>query len=171
MAIKPVSVSMLVFFMLAAASSTVNHAAENADFPNKPIRIIVPFPPGGGNDLRARYFADKHSPVVPEVPTFAEAGLPGYGFYGWSGFFAPAGVPPDVRRRLTKVFSDIPQDPGTRKRLAAEPRDMEPEAMRAFIRDEVKKWSDCKERGHPRELAEFCGETTITGEDDEPPPW
>lgn len=109
---KPVSASMLVFFMLAAASSTVNHAAENANFPNKPIRIFVPFPPGG---------------------------LPGYEVYGWSGFFAPAGVPPDIRRRLTKVFSEIPQDPGTRKRLAAEPRDMEPEAMRAFTREEVKK--------------------------------
>ena len=138
---KPVSASMLVFFILAAASSTVNNAAENANFPNKPIRIFVPFPPGGGNDLLARYFADKRSPVVPEVPTFAEAGLPGYEVYGWSGF-SPAGVPPDIRRRLTKVFADIPQDPGARKRLAAEPRDREPQAMRALIRDEGKKWSD-----------------------------
>ena len=89
--------------------------------------------------------ADKRSPVVPDVPTFAEAGLPGYEVYGWWGISVPAGVPKDVRGKLTKVFSEILQDPGTKKRLeaeAAEPRQMEPEEMRRFIRDEVKKWTE-----------------------------
>jgi tripartite-type tricarboxylate transporter receptor subunit TctC len=89
--------------------------------------------------------ADKRSPVVPEVPTFAEAGLPGYVVEGWWGISAPVGVPKDARNRLTKVFAEILQDPGTRKRLeaeAAEPRQMDPEEMRAFIRDEVKKWTE-----------------------------
>ena len=89
--------------------------------------------------------AAKRSPVVPDVPTFAEAGLPGYEVYGWWGISTPAGAPKDIRNRLTKVFSQILQDPGTKKRLeaeAAEPRDMEPEAFRSFIRDEVRKWTD-----------------------------
>jgi tripartite-type tricarboxylate transporter receptor subunit TctC len=89
--------------------------------------------------------ADKRSPVVPEVPTFAEAGLPGYEVYGWWGIAAPAGVPKDIRNRLTKVFAEILQDPGTKKRLeaeAAEPRTMEPEEFRKFIRDEVVKWTE-----------------------------
>ena len=89
--------------------------------------------------------ADKRSPVVPDVPTFAEAGLPGYEVYGWWGISTPAGVPKDIRNRLTKIFSEILQDPGTKKRLeaeAAEPREMEPEAFRRFIRDEVKKWTE-----------------------------
>lgn len=89
--------------------------------------------------------ADKRSAVVPEVPTFAEAGLPGYEVYGWWGITAPAGVPKNIRHRLTKVFSEILQDPGTRKRLeaeAAEPHQMDPDDMRVFIRDEVKKWTE-----------------------------
>ena len=89
--------------------------------------------------------ADKRSPVVPDVPTFAEAGLPGYEVYGWWGLSTPAGVPKDIRNRLTRIFSDILKEPGTKKRLeaeAAEPREMEPEQFRSFIREEVKKWSD-----------------------------
>ena len=89
--------------------------------------------------------ADKRSPVVPDVPTFAEAGLPGYEVYGWWGISTPAGVPKDIRNRLTKIFAEILQDPGTKKRLeaeAAEPREMEPETFRGFIRDEVKKWTE-----------------------------
>jgi tripartite-type tricarboxylate transporter receptor subunit TctC len=93
--------------------------------------------------------ADKRSPVVPDVPTFAEAGLPGYEVLGWWGISTPAGVPKEIRGRLTKVFAEILQDPGTRKRLAAEaaePREMEPEAFRQYIRDEVKKWSEVAKR-------------------------
>ena len=89
--------------------------------------------------------ADKRSPVGPDVPTFAEAGLPGYEVYGWWGISTPAGVPIAVRSRLTKIFAEILQDPGTKKRLeaeAAEPRQMEPEEFRRFISDEVKKWTD-----------------------------
>lgn len=89
--------------------------------------------------------ADKRSPVVPEVPTFAEAGLPGYEVYGWWGISTPAGAPLAVRNRLNKLFTEILQDPGTRKRLAAEaaePREMQPEEMRALIREEVKKWTE-----------------------------
>jgi tripartite-type tricarboxylate transporter receptor subunit TctC len=89
--------------------------------------------------------ADKRSPIIPEVPTFTEAGLPGYEVYGWWGISTPAGVPKGIRNRLTKIFSEILHDPATRKRLAAEaaePRDMEPEEFRRFIRDEVKKWAD-----------------------------
>jgi tripartite-type tricarboxylate transporter receptor subunit TctC len=89
--------------------------------------------------------SSKRSPIVPEVPTFAEAGLPGYEVYGWWGITAPAGVPSATRAHLTKMFSEILREPGTRKRLAAEaaePHDMEPEEMRAFIREEVKKWTE-----------------------------
>ena len=89
--------------------------------------------------------ADKRSSVVPDVPTFAEAGLPGYEVYGWWGISTPVGVPRDVRDRLTKIFADILREPGTKKRLeaeAAEPREMEPEAFRRFISDEVRKWTE-----------------------------
>jgi tripartite-type tricarboxylate transporter receptor subunit TctC len=89
--------------------------------------------------------ADKRSPVVPDVPTFAEQGYPGYEVYVWWGISAPAGVPNDVRTRLTRTFSEILQDPATRKRLmseAAEPRDLPPQEIRKLIADEVKKWTE-----------------------------
>ena len=89
--------------------------------------------------------SDRRSDVAPEVPTFTEAGLPGYEVYGWWGISTPAGVPAAIRTRLSRLFSDILKEPGTRKRLSAEAadvREMEPEQMRAYIRDEVKKWTE-----------------------------
>jgi tripartite-type tricarboxylate transporter receptor subunit TctC len=87
--------------------------------------------------------ADKRSPVVPEIPTFAEAGYPGYEMYVWWGISAPAGVPKIIIQQLTKIFSAILSDPATRRRLeaeAAEPREATPDAFRKIIRDEVIKW-------------------------------
>lgn len=89
--------------------------------------------------------ADKRTNVVPEAPTFIEAGLPGYEVYGWWGISVPAGVPKEIRARLSKLFSEILREPGTRKRLsaeAAEPREMEPEELRTYIREEVRKWTE-----------------------------
>ena len=87
--------------------------------------------------------ADKRSPVIPEIPTFAEAGYPGYEVYVWWGISAPAGVPTQISQKLSKAFSEILADPATRKRLnadAAEPRNATPDEFRKIIREEVIKW-------------------------------
>ena len=93
----------------------------------------------------------KRASAVPDTPTFAEAGLPGYEIYGWWGITAPAGVPRDIRAKLTHSFVAILREAQTHERLqseAAEPREMEPEEMRRFIRDEVRKWTEvAKEAG------------------------
>ncbi len=89
--------------------------------------------------------ASERSPVVPDVPTFAESGYPGYEVYVWWGIAAPAGAPAAARETLTRTFVEILNDPATRKRLmneAAEPRLMEPEAIRDLIASEVKKWTE-----------------------------
>ena len=89
--------------------------------------------------------SEKRVSTVPDTPTFAEAGLPGYEIYGWWGISAPAGVPRDIRAKLTRSFAEILREAETRQRLqseAAEPREMEPEQMRRFIQDEVRKWTD-----------------------------
>jgi len=88
--------------------------------------------------------ADKRSPVVPEIPTFTEAGYPGYEVYVWWGIMAPAGVPADVSKLLVTTFSEILADPGTHKRLtaeAAEVRKLTPAEFRNVIREEVSKWT------------------------------
>ena len=87
--------------------------------------------------------AAKRSPAVPEIPTFAEAGYPGYEVSVWWGISAPAGVPKGIGQQLIKAFDGILADPVTRKRLdaeAAEPRHATPEEFRKIIREEVVKW-------------------------------
>lgn len=89
--------------------------------------------------------ANKRSPVVPDVPTFAESGYPGYEVYVWWGIAVPAGVPEKIRARLTDTFAGILNEPATRKRLlneAAEPRNMTPDEIRKLIASEVAKWTD-----------------------------
>jgi tripartite-type tricarboxylate transporter receptor subunit TctC len=56
--------------------------------------------------------------VLPEVPTVAEAGLPGFSVQGWFGLFAPAGVPPAVLAQLNAAAVAILANPATVQRLA-----------------------------------------------------
>jgi len=89
--------------------------------------------------------ADKRSAVVPDIPTFIELGYSGYEVYVWWGVSAPAGAPPAIRGELTQTFNAILNDPGTRKRLAAEAaevRNAAPEEFRKIIVDEVRKWTE-----------------------------
>lgn len=57
--------------------------------------------------------APERLPELPEVPTFAEAGVQGYAADAWYGVLAPAGVPQDVRTRLEQVTRDFTRDPAT----------------------------------------------------------
>ena len=88
--------------------------------------------------------ADKRSPVVPEIPTVAEAGFPGYEVYVWWGIAAPAGTPPAVREKLRREFTAILRDPATQKWLAvnaaAEARINTPAEMRRMVHNDVKRW-------------------------------
>ena len=87
--------------------------------------------------------AAKRSPAVPDVPTVAEAGYPGYEVYVWWGIAAPHGVPPAVMDKLQREFVAILQQPETRKRLAtdaAEPLSLSPAEFRKMVRDEVSTW-------------------------------
>ena len=89
--------------------------------------------------------ASQRSSVVPEIPTVAESGFPGYEMYGWWGFAAPHGVPRPVLDRLRNEINAVLQEPETKKRLladAAEPLTMTPAEMRKMIHSDVKKWRD-----------------------------
>ncbi|HEX2831233.1 MAG TPA: tripartite tricarboxylate transporter substrate binding protein [Burkholderiales bacterium] len=93
--------------------------------------------------------ASKRSPVVPDVPTVAESGYPGYEVAVWWGVSAPAGVPRGPREALQKAFDDILADPATRQRLmadAAEPMPMKSAEIRRMIHAEVEKWTDVARR-------------------------
>jgi tripartite-type tricarboxylate transporter receptor subunit TctC len=86
----------------------------------------------------------KRSPELPDVPTIAEAGVPGYEATSWFGMFAPAGTPAPVVARLNGALVKVLAEPEVKKKLAeqgAEPLSEKPEQFAEFIRKETAKWS------------------------------
>jgi len=86
----------------------------------------------------------KRSANYPEIPTFAEAGLPGFEATAWQGLVGPAGLPPDVVRRLNEAFNKVMTMPDVRERLLGgglDPVGGTPEEFGRFIRGEIVKWS------------------------------
>ncbi len=82
--------------------------------------------------------------VVPDVPTVAEAGVPGYESVQWSGLLAPAGTPREIIALLHKEVVAILRAPEAKERLAAESAELvlsTPEEFSKFIRSETTKWS------------------------------
>jgi tripartite-type tricarboxylate transporter receptor subunit TctC len=85
----------------------------------------------------------KRFPRLPDIPTFSEAGLPGFESTGWFGIVAPAGTPPDVIATLNAAFVKVLKDPDIIERiraLGAEPIPMTPVEFAAFIKVEIDKW-------------------------------
>ena len=86
----------------------------------------------------------KRSPHLPEVPTIAEQGYPGFESVGWIGLAAPAKTPPEILNRLNAELQKMLADPAVRKRmdeLAFTPVGGTREEFAAFIRAEIAKWS------------------------------
>ena len=87
---------------------------------------------------------DKRSPAVPDIPTIAESGVPGYSAVGWIGAVAPAGTPPEIINKLNAAFVAALKNPEIRAKLlaqAAEPVGNTPAEFAAFIKFETQKWS------------------------------
>jgi tripartite-type tricarboxylate transporter receptor subunit TctC len=61
--------------------------------------------------------AERRSTLLPEVPTFAEAGLPAFNFSTWLGLYAPKGTPKPIVDRLNAEVARALADPGVRERL------------------------------------------------------
>ncbi|PVY79732.1 tripartite-type tricarboxylate transporter receptor subunit TctC [Cupriavidus alkaliphilus] len=86
----------------------------------------------------------QRSPVLPDVPTVQESGLPGYVVNSWFGLFAPAGTPPEIVARLQKAAAGVLAEPAVRQRieqLGAMPGGDTPAAFAAIIRADHDKWS------------------------------
>ena len=85
----------------------------------------------------------RRSPLLPDLPTIAESGLPDYDLDGWGGLVGPAGVPPETVDRLQSEIAAILGLPDVRERLAslgADPSGMAPADFRRFIAAEAVKW-------------------------------
>jgi len=96
--------------------------------------------------LRALAFASRErSPLMPNVPTVAEMGLPGYEGILWIGIVAPAGTPKPVIEKLASAFQRAVRTPELAERLkrdGIEPVGGTPEAFGALIGKEIAQWRD-----------------------------
>lgn len=89
---------------------------------------------------------DKRVPLVPNVPTFTEAGFPDMDIGAWYGFLAPAGTPRDVVAKLNATVRQILADPDfVEKNMTSQgmaPMVMSPEQMSTLIRSETQRMAD-----------------------------
>ncbi|SDE01009.1 Tripartite-type tricarboxylate transporter, receptor component TctC [Cupriavidus sp. YR651] len=95
----------------------------------------------------------KRSAALPDTPTIAESGLPGYQVYEWNGLFAPAGTPQAIVDRLSALTREVLNSPEVSKRLAAigaEPAGSRPEDFRKFVEGETAKWAKVIKQGSIR---------------------
>jgi len=84
------------------------------------------------------------SSALPDVPTLAESGLPGYETSAWFGILVPAATPPEIVATLGRAFDFVMRLPEVKQRLAelgAEPTPDTPAEFAAFIAVETEKWS------------------------------
>jgi len=85
----------------------------------------------------------QRSSLVPDLPTVAEGGLPGFETLAWFGLFAPAGTPPEVVSRIRDEVAKIVQQPDIRERivtLGGEPVGNTPAEFAAIVRGDIAKW-------------------------------
>jgi len=85
------------------------------------------------------------SPFLPDVPTFAERGVPGFEHGGWFALFAPAGTPPDALRRLNAEVVEMGKRASYRERVAkmfAEPATSSPAELAELVAAETARWGE-----------------------------
>jgi tripartite-type tricarboxylate transporter receptor subunit TctC len=89
--------------------------------------------------------SSKRSAAAPDLPTLAEAGVPGYEAVQWFGMLAPAGTPPEIIVRLHRDLVQVMQDEDLKKRFAADGAEpvysKTPEDFVGLIKAEVAKWA------------------------------
>ena len=116
----------------------VETSAGRVDFMFTPVLASIP----SIRDNRMRALAvstAKRSSALPEVPTVAEAGLPGFVFDFWIGLLAPAKTPRAVVNKLNAEIAKILEQPAVKDRMAklgAESMPMKPEQFDAYIKEE-----------------------------------
>jgi tripartite-type tricarboxylate transporter receptor subunit TctC len=90
-------------------------------------------------------------PMLPDVPTVAEAGLPGYDSTGWFGVVAPAETPDAIVAKLNDALNTALKDPQVQtamRNLGVEPAPGTSKSFDAYIRSETKKWAKVIQTAH-----------------------
>jgi tripartite-type tricarboxylate transporter receptor subunit TctC len=93
----------------------------------------------------------RRSPAMPDVPTVAESGVPGYEYATWYGLFAPAGTPRPVIAQLNKAVAAALKNPELAQSLASqgsEPNPTTPDELARFVKSEHDRWSRVVRAAH-----------------------
>jgi tripartite-type tricarboxylate transporter receptor subunit TctC len=86
----------------------------------------------------------KRDPAAPDVPTIAEAGVPGYDVTAWQALFVPARTLPEIVRRISADTNAALADPAIKDKLAAQgylAEGSSPEELAKLLRAEIARWS------------------------------
>jgi tripartite-type tricarboxylate transporter receptor subunit TctC len=109
--------------------------------------IVGASPFGAGNIKIYAIAAPQRNPMLANVPTTVEAGLPAFQVAAWNGLFAPKGTPKPILDRLTDALDKALDDQGVRKRLLQLGSDIPDkpqrgqEAFRKLVKSEIARWS------------------------------
>ena len=98
----------------------------------------------GGKVRALATTGEKRSPLMPDVPTVSEAGVPGYEATIWLGVMAPKGTPPEVVKLLNSEINkaiDLPEVKEAWAKQGAIPMHMTPQEFDAYLRKDIEKWA------------------------------
>jgi len=116
------------------------------------IGVPVPAPHIKAGKLRGlAVLGRERSPLIPDVPTAAEAGLADFDVTTWYGVLAPAGTPRPIIQRLNGELTKMMQAPEIKERLAGmgtDPLTSTPEEFGAYIKREMARWGDVIRKAH-----------------------
>ena len=115
----------------------------HVDMVEADLPILLPLVQAGSVKALA-LFASERSPLLPDLPTTKELGLPGVVIENWYGVFLPAGTPPQVRDRLERALDAVVATPSIRERFADNGMHgtLGHEAFAAELAKEFADWAD-----------------------------
>ena len=125
-----------------AISDVIARVASGAiDYAMSPISIAAPYLPDG-ELVALGVSSGRRSPLLPDVPTIAEAGIAGYEFPIWYGIWAPAGTPSGIVYRLANDITAVIAAPDLHRWLTehgAEPMSMSQQEFERFVLEESRR--------------------------------
>lgn len=136
-------IDLIMAHYKGAGAATIDLLGGTVHISNVTIQAAVPHLKTGR--LRALGVGGvKRSALLPDVPTIAESGLPGYQSTGWRGIMGPAGIPAPIMARLTREVKTIVSSEEVKTLFlnnAMEIDYRDPQQFSVFIADEIKRWS------------------------------
>ncbi|MES2183267.1 MAG: tripartite tricarboxylate transporter substrate binding protein [Pseudomonadota bacterium] len=124
------------------AAATVDLMGGQLDFIFEPMYSALPSTQAG--KLRALAITSEHrSPIAPEVPTMAEAGIPGFHMENWQGLIGPAGMPAGVVHKINAAVIAALADPAIRAQMLGQGNEIgggTPERFAELVRSETARW-------------------------------